>query len=188
MEKSVFLREQFLTLREETKAIKSRIFWIVVLGAFGVPIITYLATCCGEFAYVLSPMIPYLVIVLIVMFLAEHNALMRCGRYVRERIEPHVDHSPGWETWLGSRPGVRLMDKHLFAVFVLVFFVYYFMAIGFAVDMLWREAEGGTSRSHQVWLLFSAVTYAIGGIWAVSVLFHHWRSVTTTDDETNKTA
>ena len=43
MEKNEFLREQFITLRQEIKATKARIFWITLLGVFGVPIVTYFA-------------------------------------------------------------------------------------------------------------------------------------------------
>jgi len=177
MDKSEFLREQFITLRQEIKAIKARIFWITLLGIFGVPIVTYLAETSTKGLFV-SPMIPYLVIVLIVMFLAEQNALMRAGRYVLNEIEPHVGHSPGWETWLGGHSALRVMDKHLFAVFMLVFFAYYFMSIGFAIEQLWsidRQALVIT-----VWTVAAVVTYAVGGIWAIVTFLHHWRTVTTT--------
>jgi len=180
MDKKEFLREQFITLRDEAKATKARLFWILALGLFGVPLITYLAEN-AERCQFLSPMIPYLVIVLLVMFLAEQNALMRAGRYVREQIEPNVGHSPGWEAWLETSPMLRLMDKHLFAVFTLVFFAYYFMSIGFAIQTLWSEV--GRDSAFVGWLIGAAVTYAIGGVWGVFTLLHHWRTVTTTRGE-----
>ena len=38
MDKQEFLKEQFLTLRDEAKATKARLFWIVAMGLFGVPL------------------------------------------------------------------------------------------------------------------------------------------------------
>jgi hypothetical protein len=179
MDKNEFLRHQFVTLREEIKAIKARLFWIVAMGLFGLPVVTYLAASAERSPYLL-PMVPYLVIVLIVMFLAEQNALMRAGRYIRETVEPEIAHSPGWEAWLESRSDLRLLDRHFFAVFTIVFFVYYFMTIGMAVQHLWSESQGEPAL--QWWTIAALVTYGIGAVWAVSSLLHHWRSCTGTSD------
>ncbi len=86
MNKDDFLLQQFITLRDEIKAIKARSFWIVVMGLFGVPIIMYLAESLPS-AEFLTPMIPYVVLIVIVIFIAEQSALMRAGRYIRRRAE-----------------------------------------------------------------------------------------------------
>lgn len=177
MDSNDFLLQQFMTLRDEIKATKARIFWIVAMGLFGVPVITYLAERLEQ-AQVVTLMIPYVVIVLLVMFIAEHSALMRAGQYIRRNVEPKAGEALGWETWLEGHPGVRLLDKHFFAVFILVFFVYYFMSIGFAVqDLLVTVAEDATRLW---WLIAAVVTYGVGAIWALSTLLHHWRSATGT--------
>ncbi|MCP4591447.1 MAG: hypothetical protein GY842_11940 [bacterium] len=180
MDDNSFLLQQFITLRDEIKTIKARLFWIVAMGLFGVPLITYLAESLGQTG-LLMPMIPYVVLVVIVMFIAEQTALMRAGQYIRCNIEPKVTDALQWESWLEKRESVRMLDKHFFAVFVLVFFVYYFMAIGSAVRSLMAETAEDASR--QMWMIAAVVTYSIGGIWALSTLLHHWRSATGTSAE-----
>jgi hypothetical protein len=178
MDRSEFLMQHFHTLRDEIKAIKSRSFWIVAMGLFGVPVLTYMATEASKFVALL---VPYLVLVIIVMFLAEQNALMRAGRYIRQVIEPHVADTVGWEAWLESRGDLRLMDRHFFACFILVFFLYYFMAIGNAMQILLPAIE--RSEGEAVWLIGAAVTYGIGAVWALSTLIHHWRSCVGTSED-----
>lgn len=178
MDKNVFLQESFSTLREEIKATKARIFWIVAMGLFGVPIVVKLAEDADKFV---SLLVPYLVLVVIVMFLAEQNALMRAGSYIRQVIEPNVDAPVGWEAWLGARSELRLMDKHFVACFILVFFVYYFMAVGRALQTLMPDLERDEAGA-KWWLIGASVTYGIGAVWALSTLLHHWRSCTTTGD------
>ncbi|MFH0980393.1 MAG: hypothetical protein V2A79_02510 [Planctomycetota bacterium] len=179
MDNSSFLLQQFVTLRDEIKAIKARLFWIVAMGLFGVPLITYLVASCQRTQF-LTAMIPYVVLVLIVMFIAEQSALMRAGQYIRRNVEPKVPEALGWETWLESHASIRLLDRHFFAVFVLVFFVYYFMSIGFAVQALWSEDVGATDWTRMIGTIAALVTYGIGAVWALSTLFHHWKSATRT--------
>ena len=179
MEKTEFLIKSFDTLRDEIKATKARLFWIVAMGLFGVPLISKVAEGADKFVVLL---VPYLVFVLIVMFLSEQNALMRAGRYIRQVIEPAIKDTVGWEAWLESRADLRLLDKHFFACFTLVFFLYYFMSVGNAIQPLLAEMERSTSA--QWWLIGASVTYAIGAIWSLSTLLHHWRSCTgTAEDE-----
>lgn len=177
MESDAYLLHQFNTIRDEIHAVKARSFWIVALGLFGVPILTFFAEYTEKFV---SLLIPYVVLVTIILFVAEQSALMRCGRYIREVIEPNVKPFVGWEAWLESRHDLRLMDRHFFACFIIVFFVYYFMTIGIAMQTLWGELA--QSASSQYWVFGAMVTYAIGAIWAIVTLLHHWRSATGTSD------
>ena len=178
MDKTELLSKTFDTLREEIKTTKARLFWIVAMGLFGVPLLSKFAEGADKFVVLL---IPYLVFALIVMFLSEQNALMRAGRYIRQVIEPTVEQTVGWERWLESRADLRLLDKHFFACFTLVFFLYYFMSVGNAIQPLLTEMERSTSAYW--WLIGAAVTYTIGAIWALSTLLHHWRSCTGTADK-----
>jgi hypothetical protein len=177
MESDAFLLHQFNTIRDEIKAVKARSFWIVAIGLFGVPIITFLAGFTEKFV---SLLVPYVVLVTIILFVAEQSALMRCGRYIRQVIEPNFKSIVGWEAWLESRKDLRLMDRHFFACFIIVFFVYYFMTIGVAMQTLWSEVD--QSQSGQYWLYGAMVSYLIGAIWATITLLHHWRSATGTSE------
>ena len=181
MDTTEFLKEQFLTLRSEIKTTKARLFWIVLAGLFGVPVLSYLATDADALVWLL---VPYFVLVLIVMFLNEQNTMMRAGQYIREQVEKNVGHSPGWEAWIESRSELRLMDRHFFACFIIIFFAYYFVSIGMAMQRFLGHAPG--DQFGQYWYLpyGAAATYAIGGIWVISILIHHWRSsVSTAADE-----
>jgi hypothetical protein len=173
------MKEEFQTLRAEIMATKARLFWIVGMGLLGVPLLAYLAAQEGHFF--VSLLLPYSVLVAIELFLAEQHTMMRAGRYIRERIEAGAG-SPGWETWVESRPQFRLVDRHFVACFIIAFFLFYFLTIGQAVDqILGREAKdlSGTGV-YWYWLFGALLTYAIGGIWVASSLMQHWRSTIST--------
>lgn len=180
MDNSSFAREQFLTLREEIKQTKSRLFWISAMGLFGVPLLTIFASQVERERFV-ALLVPYFVLVIILMFLAEQNALMRAGRFIRERLEKDAGAPSGWEAWLESRPDLRLMDRHFFAGFIIVFFVYYFMTIGLALQGLWVEKDRDSVAMS--WLIGAIATYAIGAIWALATLIQHWRSCVGTSNQ-----
>jgi hypothetical protein len=57
--------------------------------------------------------IPLLVMVVALWFLSENHGLMRCGKYIREKVEPEFTSIIGWEQWLESpdRSDRRSVDK-----------------------------------------------------------------------------
>jgi hypothetical protein len=183
METKGLIRDEFMTLRDEIKATKARLFWIVVVGLFGVPLLTSLASKGDMFVWLL---LPYSVLVLILMFLAEQGSMMRAGRYIRERIEATTDHELGWEAWVESLPRFRYLDRQYVACFMIVFFMYYFVTIGVAFKLILAQEVNDMTGSTYYWYWFygAGVTYAIGAIWAFLTLTHHWRStVSTTPDK-----
>ena len=138
MDKQDFLKQQYLTLREEIKETRARIFKTLGFGLVVVPAANFLAKSFQIDTIMLS--IPILVIAVALVYLAENNALMRCGRYIRHHIEPEIKGILGWETWLET-PGIlktRDVDKYLSYCFCLLFFVYFvgsiYMAAQFALD------------------------------------------------------
>lgn len=172
MDKSEFLKEQFLMLRREIESRQLRLFWTVVIGLLGMPTLTYLAKDADTLAWLA---IPFLMLVVIVLFLAEQNAMMRCGRFIREKVEGSPDLAPGWESWLESRREYRLMERNFVGCFIVIFFLYYFLAIGMALYRLWAEVSADPSGQFRYWLYGALVAYAIGAFWAVLNLVHHWR-------------
>src|SRR5262249_53785790 len=137
MEKQDFLQQQFITLREEIKATKQRVFLVVFFGLMAVPFMSYLVTTNREALDYAGPLLPFLVLVITVLF-AEQNALMRCGHFIRSVIEPNIKDSPGWEAWLESRPALRRMDKYFAGCFMIVFFVFYFLSVAIGLNSsLW---------------------------------------------------
>jgi len=122
--------------------------------------------------------LPFLAFVLTMLFLFENSQMMRTKWYIREFLEEHVDVSPGWDSWLASRPELPLMDRHFSASFVVVFFVYYFLSIALALYRLWIEAVEDPSGAHW-WDFFGAAgVYAVTAIWGFATLFCYWKSAT----------
>ncbi len=179
MDPKGLLRDEFITLREEIKATKARLFWIVMAGLFGVPALAYIASQGDMFVWLL---LPFSVLVLILVFLSEQSSMMRAGRYIRERIECEKEMSLGWEAWVESLPQFRYMDRHYVACFVIVFFTYYFMTIGVAIRIiLAKEATDMTGGNfYWYWFYGAIAAYAIGAIWAVFTLAHHWKATVST--------
>ena len=182
MGNAVLVRDEFVTLREEIKATKARLFCIVMTGLLGVPFLTYLATKTDLFVWLL---LPFSVLLLILMFLAKQSSMMRAGRYIRERIESDTGHALGWEGWVESLPQFRYMDKQYVACFVIVFFAYYFTTIGVSIQViLAKEATDMTgSGLYWYWFYGAVAAYAIGAIWALITLRNHWNATVSTRTE-----
>jgi hypothetical protein len=185
MNQPEFLKEQFLALRREIEARQARIFWTVVIGLLGMPTLTYLAKDADTLAWLA---IPFLMLVIIILFLTEQNAMMRCGRFIREKLENHPDLEPGWESWLESRLEYRVMERNFIGCFIVIFFLYYFLAIGMALYRLWAEVLSDPSGHFRYWLYGALVAYAIGALWAILNLVHHWRFATSTSSNVNPDA
>jgi hypothetical protein len=191
MESQPTMRDEFLSLREEIKATKARLFWILAIALVGVPVLAYLASFAEFYVWLL---LPYSVLLLIVAFLAEQGSMMRAGRYVRERLEGWGDEAPQWEHWLESRPQFRYTDRHYVACFLVVFFLYYFLLVGIVINLILKKQAADMSISSIYWYWFygALVTYAIGAIWALATLFSHWKTMVSTlpnsdDSSTTKT-
>ncbi|HEY3244272.1 MAG TPA: hypothetical protein VGM03_13075 [Phycisphaerae bacterium] len=178
MDEHEFLKQQFITLRDEIRATKQRAFLIVLLGLIAVPIVAYLAESANR--ELVAPMLPFLILVLTVLYFVEQNALMRCGQFIRCAIEPQIKDAPGWETWLESKPDLRTMDKYFGGCFLIVFFVYYFLAVGLAIHSLWLGGSIEAAEGINWRVAAGGVTYGIGAVWMFITLLHHWRSCTTT--------
>ncbi len=176
MDKHEMILEEFRALRTEVDSTKSRAVKTVWLGLTTVPVLTFISELPN--VHFLGPLIPFVVLVLTVLFVSEEHALMRCGRYIRERIEPLVESGAGWESWLESQPQLRQMDRYFFGCFLLTFFVFYAGSVGVAITRLWSNDDFGTTGD--VKAMAGGVVYAIGAIWMIFTMLHHWRSFTST--------
>jgi hypothetical protein len=138
VDKDRFLELQYLTLRKEIEDSLNRSFQIMVGGATLIPI---LVGILGHYA--LTPILlalPMMVIVIALLYLNQWNSIMRCGRYIRTRIEPEMIGDQGWEAWLESHPDThmgavhnRLVDTYLVYAFYLLTAGYYFATSFIAV-------------------------------------------------------
>jgi hypothetical protein len=177
MDQKGYLKEQLVSLRHEIEGHQVRLFWTVVMGLLGMPLLSYVTWETDTLMWLVQP---FFVLVIIVLFLAQQNYMMRAGRYIREKIEAEINPTVGWEAWLESRAELRLMDKHFFSCFTIVFFGYYFFSIFAAMHRLWLEAAGDPSGLYRYWVYAAAVVYAIATIWVVATLIQHWKSSVST--------
>ena len=176
MEEQQIVMQQFQALRSEIDATKSRLFRIVCLGVVGMPVLMYLAE--KPEVQFLGPVLPFAVLALTMLFMSEEHSLMRCGRYMRERIEPLIEEGAGWEAWLESQPSLRVMDKSIFWCFVLACFVFYFSAVGLAITKLLASGDGVIAGEYKVY--FGGAVYALAAFWMAVTVLHYWRSCTST--------
>ena len=165
-----FLKAEYMTLRDEISACKARLFRIVVLGSVLIPLAGYLANRYDS--YFTNASAPFLVLVLMMAFIAEQNAIIRAGRYLREHVEPRIEGVVGWEKWLESGKRFREADRVFFASFVVIFFVFYVISTLTALE--------GMQRLVPEHYRAALVGYGVGGVWFLAVLLRHWHSCTTT--------
>lgn len=168
-----FMKQQYLTLRDEIRASKSRVFFILVIGTLFVPFVAFAAKEYGStFA---SASLPFIMLVLMLAFVMEQNSIVRAGKYLKDHVEPNLSGHPTWEAWLEANSKLREVDKYFFASFLIVFLVFYAAAAGLAYESL-LAVQGGIDNQH--W--FALGGYAVGGFWFVVVWLSHWRMCTTT--------
>ena len=167
----------FQSLREEIKATKARIFFIIMTGILGAPVLTYFAM--SEQTHLLLLLAPFLVMVLLVLYYAEQNMVMRAGRYIRENLE-HSDRD--WEHWLSS-VNVGGAERQLVAMFTVVAIIFYVILLTLAVDEL-MNLQGTHGEWFRYYFLKHGVMimYAIGTVWVFFTLARFWHSAVSTSD------
>ena len=166
-----FMTQQYLTLRDEIRSSKARIFMLLVLGTLFIPTVGFAASVYN--ATYASASMPFIILVLMLCFLMEQNSIIRAGRYLKEHVEPHIEGIVTWENWLESNKNLRDADRYFFGSFLLVFVIFYAVASGTAVESL------ATQFRDQWW--YAAAGYGIGGLWFIIVLLRHWHACTSTN-------
>lgn len=178
MDEEKFLEFQYFTLRKEIEATKDRIFKIIIGGATVVPAAQFFAEVYK--VGVITLVLPFLVIIIMLLFLHENNALMRCGRFIKFHIEPHVPSLTCWEDWL-SKPtpnfDTRASEKYLIYSFYLLSTLYYIASVYLAAVFSNTEYE-------IVGLAITLGTYSAVGILTVVLLFTKVKTGTVVKGET----
>ena len=173
MKKEKFLELQYLTLRKEIEETKGRIFKIIVGGASVVPAAQFLAQTYD--VGVIMLLLPFLVIIIILLFLAENNALMRCGRYIRLHIEPAIPEIMGWETWeekeKTSEFDPRAADKYVIYSFYLLATLYYIVSVYLAASFAYTTYSS-------IGLTAVLGTYIVLGIWVAILVISRVKATT----------
>jgi uncharacterized membrane protein YfcA len=164
-----FMKQQYATLRDEIRESKSRIFWLLIIGMALVMASGYLAAeHPSAFA---NAAIPFLLLGLMLSFISEQNNIARAGRYLREAVEPRIQDVTGWEHWLESKPRLREVDHSFVMGFSALFLIFFAITTSLTLVQLDRTA-------HDLYVWAAAISYALGAICIMFVLWRHWRSST----------
>ena len=132
-----FMKQQYLTLRAEISESKSRIFWLVIIGVALVLVSGYLAAeHPSAFA---NAAIPFLLLGLMMSFIAEDNNISRAGRYLREEVEPQIHDITCWEHWLEQHSEFREVDHSFVIGFSMLFFC--FFAISTSLTLVYLDRQ-----------------------------------------------
>ncbi len=164
-----FMKQQYLTLRDEIRESKARIFWLLIIGMALVMAAGYLAAeHPNAFA---NAAIPFLLLGLMLSFISEQNNIARAGRYLREIVEPSIENLMGWEHWLETKPGLRKVDHSFVLGFSVLFLIFFAITTSLTLVQLDKGA-------HEVYVWAAAIAYALGAFCIGVVLWRHWRSST----------
>jgi hypothetical protein len=166
-----FMKQQYATLRDEIRESKARIFWLLIIGIVLVMASGYLAAeHPSAFA---NAAIPFLLLGLMLSFISEQNNIARAGRYLRETVEPRIPDVTGWEHWLESKPRLREVDHSFVMGFSALFLIFFAITTSLTLVQLDRTA-------HDLYVWAAAISYTLGAICIMFVLWRHWRSSTAT--------
>ena len=133
MDKETYQQLEYLTLRKEIEDSLNRSFQIMVGGATLVPVLVGIVAYYAATAILMT--LPMMVVVVALLYMNQWNSIMRCGRYIRTRIEDRVmGEEGGWEAWLESNSDPRIgsvdnrvVDTYLVWAFYLLAGAYYFV-------------------------------------------------------------
>jgi uncharacterized membrane protein YfcA len=164
-----FMKQQYLTLRDEIRESKARIFWLLIIGMLLVMAAGYLAAeHPNAFA---NAAIPFLLIGVMLSFVSEQNNIARAGRYLRETVEPTIQDIVGWEHWLESKPKLREVDHQFVIGFSVLFLIFFAITTSLTLTQLDRRAS-------EVYVWAAAIAYSLGALCIVYVFWRHYTSST----------
>jgi len=170
-----FLELQYSSLRREIEQCKSRLFQIAVGGAIVVPAAQYIADVHRIGSITLA--LPLLVVILVLLFLSENHAIMRCGSYLLQHVEPLVPGVVCWEEWLHSSHQSRLrsVDRLVVLAFSVLAGVYFLVSVTMAANF--ARDQFGQQGQYLVAGLYLGLGVVLGAL-------VYWQSQTNTQADT----
>ncbi|MDZ4658549.1 MAG: hypothetical protein SH868_13310 [Bythopirellula sp.] len=166
-----FSKQQYIALRAEISESKSRVFWLLITGMFLVLAAGYLAAAYPEaFA---NAAIPFLLLALMLSFIAEESNISRAGRYLREVVEPRIGALDGWEHWLESQgERYREVDRAFVVGFSTIFLTFFIISASLTI----RQLDLAGRSQLLIWTAGTA--YSLSAICVIYVLMRHWTAST----------
>lgn len=165
-----FSKQQYVTLRAEISESKSRVFWLLIVGMLLVLTSGYLAAV--QPSALANAAIPFLLLALMLSFIAEESNVSRAGRYLREVVEPKIKDMVCWEHWLESQTRYREVDRSFVVGFSCIFLTFFITTAALTIQQLDKNGH----PQQLVWATGAA--YVLGAICIVYVLVRHWTSST----------
>jgi hypothetical protein len=175
MNEAEYAKQQYLSLRSEILQSKEHMFRLASIGSPAVPAAGALIDSLELDAAFLA--LPLLVVVIGILFVSENQAIMRCGRYIREQIESRYA-TDGWERWLEKElenSPSRAADKWLHYAFFGVFVAYYVGSAYFGTSFVHGEVGAGFRAESTV---ATAISYAVFGLMSVWFMAQNLRAST----------
>ena len=136
MNNKKFLERQYKTLRKEIEFSRDRMYKTIIAGASFVPAAQYLSQIYE--LTVLTLLLPLLVMILVLLYISNLHALLRCGTFIRLHIEKTFPDVMGWEEWLESSVLIddrRNVDKLINYSFYLLSALYYIVSVRLATQL-----------------------------------------------------
>lgn len=165
-----FSKQQYVMLRAEIGDSKARVFWLLIVGMLLVLASGYLAAeHPSAFA---NAAIPFLLLALMMSFIAEESNISRAGRYLREVVEPNIKGMTCWEHWLETENRYREVDRAFVVGFSIIFLLFFVISASLTI----RQLDLAAYTHAVVWP--AGIAYALGGICVVYVLIRHWTAST----------
>jgi hypothetical protein len=163
-----FVEWQYKSLRKEIDRAESEIFKLLAGGIAVIPVAQGLGTL--RQIDVITIVIPFIIIVLAMHFTERNRSVMRCGRFIKEYIEPHFPTVKGWESWLEElEQRRREPEANMIGAFQLLFLVYYIVSVALVIDF-WLNSDTAkgvvsTLGLHQpTMVMFFGIIYIALGI------------------------
>jgi quinol-cytochrome oxidoreductase complex cytochrome b subunit len=164
-----FMKQQFVTLRDEIRESKARIFWLLILGIVLVIVSGYLAAEHPS-AFV-NAAIPFVLLGLLLAFVSEQNNIARAGRYLRETVEPQIENVVGWEHWLETKPQLREVDHWFVLGFSILFLIFFAITTSLTLMQFDKAAK-------ELFVWAAGIAYLLAAFCVTVVLWRHWQSST----------
>ena len=181
MDRAKYQELVFLTLRKEIEDSLDRAFKIMVGGATLIPAVVGIVAFYSATPILMT--LPMVVVVTALLYLFQWNSIMRCGRYIRLKIERDIMGDDGWEAWLESDydPKIgsvhnRMVDTYLVIAFYLLTAGYYFATCYIALTYAWDEYE-----KFITWVALAV--YILIGVGLGLIVFRRVPTNTTTQQE-----
>ncbi|MEM7576740.1 MAG: hypothetical protein AAF328_04620 [Planctomycetota bacterium] len=163
----------FETLREEIHDAKARLNFLIILGLIGAPVLAYFATAQDNDGTLnlLLLISPLMLLLLLVHYFGEQITIMRCGRYIFERVEKSDD---DWEHWIDSLR-TEVSDPPVFPLFLIVTLGFSILMGALAVtNLLSLDKLQMSVLMYQVCVIAVPTIYAVSLVWILVVLMRFW--------------